>query len=85
MIFVRPKERCSPDKWSLWFTRMEAPCPGRLGDSSLTERKGTPVLMTCLMYSKGSKVKLKKKRQREILPHFAFSTYRCLFVPLQRG
>lgn len=34
------------------------------------------------MYVKGSKVKFKKKRGREVLLHFAFST--CLFMPLQR-
>lgn len=38
MNSIRPKERCSPDKWSLWLTRMEALCPGRLDDSLQAQR-----------------------------------------------
>lgn len=75
MIFVKPVERCSPDKWSPWFRhRVQEGWMTRCRHREpLTEGKSTPVLMTYLMYSKGSRVKLKKKRKREILLHFAFS------------
>lgn len=38
MIFARPRERCSPDNWSLWLTQMEALCPGTLDDSLQAQR-----------------------------------------------